>query len=95
MVYRKLPDRIGDPGPLLAIMRTCRQAMIRASSTVKPMGTTYHGLSMVVAAIDALATLMTARRDYFWTTGAGATVEERNQIAIDLMMESDRKAPQE
>jgi hypothetical protein len=94
MVYHKLPDRVGDPGPLLGVMRTCRQAMIRASSTVKPMGATYHGLSMVVAAVDALATLMTGRREYFWTTGGCATVEERKQVSTDLSMESDREAPQ-
>ncbi len=66
MVYRKLPDRISDPGPLLGVMRTCRKAMIDASTRVKPMGTVYHGLSMVVAAIDALATLLICRPDYFW-----------------------------
>jgi hypothetical protein len=67
MVYRKLPDKIGNPGPLLGAMRTCREAMLAESDRVKPMGTFYHGLHMVVAAIDALASLLNLRRtDYFW-----------------------------
>jgi hypothetical protein len=65
MVYRKLPDKIANPGPLLGVMRSCRQAMIEASNHVKPGGTTYHGLHMVVAAIDALAGLLIRRPDYF------------------------------
>jgi hypothetical protein len=67
MVYHKLPDKIDNPGPLLAAMRTCREAMLAESNRVKPMGTFYHGLHMVVAAIDALASLLNVRRaDYFW-----------------------------
>ena len=89
--FRKLPDKISDPGPLLAIMRTCRQAMIQASSTVKPMGTTYHGLSMVVAAIDSLATLFTRRNDYFWAAGGGATDGERKRVVADTAAELNSK----
>jgi hypothetical protein len=40
--------------------------MIDASTRVKPMGTVYHGLNMVVSAIDALAALLIGRHDYFW-----------------------------
>lgn len=69
MVYRKLPDKIDNAGPLLGAMRACRDAMIRASPTVKPLGTTYHGLGMVVSAIDALATLLTGSQEYFWADG--------------------------
>jgi hypothetical protein len=79
MVYRKLPDKIENPGPLLGVMRTCRQAMIRASSTVKPMGTTYHGLSMVMTAIDALAGLLIRRPDYFWAQGSRAASEDEKE----------------
>jgi hypothetical protein len=93
MSFRKLPDKISDPGPLLAIMRTCRQAMIQASSTVKPMGTTYHGLSMVVAAIDSLATLFTRRNDYFWAAGGGATDGKRKRVAADADAELNSKDP--
>jgi hypothetical protein len=38
MVHHKLPDKIANPGPLLSVMRTCRQAMITACSQVKPRG---------------------------------------------------------
>ncbi len=44
MATRRRPDTIDNPGPLLAIMRTCRQAMISASTAVRPTGTTYQGL---------------------------------------------------
>ena len=93
MSYRELPDRISDPGPPLAVTRTCRQAMIQASGTVKPMGTTYHGLSMVVAAIDSLATLFTRRSDYFWAAGGGATDGERKCMAADADAELNSKDP--
>jgi hypothetical protein len=84
MVHHKLPDKISDPGPLLAAMRVCRRAMTDALSRVKPMGTTYHGLSMVVTAIDALAALLIGRHDYFWATGGGATQGERQREIADL-----------
>ena len=70
MVYRKLPDKLSNPGPLLGVMRTCRQAMISASTEVKSGGTFYCGFQMVVAAIDSLATLMIRRPDYFWDKGS-------------------------
>jgi hypothetical protein len=70
MVYHKRPEKLSDPGPLLGVTRTCRQAMIDASTRVKPMGTTYHGLQTVVSAIDALAMLLVGRQDYFWARGS-------------------------
>jgi hypothetical protein len=90
MVHHKLPDKIANPGPLLSVMRTCRQAMITASSQVKPSGTIYHGLSMVVAAIDALASLLMGRNDYFWAKGGGVTEAERKQIADDAKLEAGK-----
>ena len=54
MAYRKRPDKISNPEPLLDVMRRCRQAMAAASIDVKPMGTFYHGLHMAVAALDFL-----------------------------------------
>jgi hypothetical protein len=88
MVHHKLPEKIANPGPLLGVMRTCREAMIRACSQVKPMGTTYQGLSMVVAAIDALASLLNGRNDYFWAKGGGATEAERKQRTDDVAREA-------
>jgi hypothetical protein len=64
-----------------------------SASTVKPMGTTYHGLSMVVAAIDSLATLFTRRNDYFWAAGGGATDGERKRVAADADAELNSKDP--
>jgi hypothetical protein len=32
MVYHKLPDKIANPGPLLGVMRTRRQAMTEAQA---------------------------------------------------------------
>lgn len=65
MVYHKRPDKIRDPGPILGAMRLCRRAMIDAQRTVKPFGTMYHGVGMVVSAIDALAMLLLGREGYF------------------------------
>lgn len=70
MVYRKLPDKIRDPGPILGAMRHCRRAMIDAQGAVKPLGTIYHGLGMVVSAIDALAMLLLGREGYFSEMGS-------------------------
>ena len=92
MVTRRLPDTIDNPGPLLAIMRTCRQAMISASTAVRPTGTAYQGLGAAVAAIDALAALLTGRQDYFWAIGGGATEAQRKRMAADQAMESGRQA---
>lgn len=92
MVTRRRPDRIDNPGPLLAIMRTCRQAMISASTAVRPTGTAYQGLGAAVAAIDALAALLTGRQDYFWAVGGGATEAQREQMAADQAMETGRQA---
>jgi hypothetical protein len=89
MVHHKLPDKIANPGPLLSVMRTCRKAMISACSQVKPRGPTYHGLTMVVAAIDALASLLMGRNDYFWAKGGGVTEAERKQIADDATREAE------
>jgi hypothetical protein len=96
MVYHKRPDKLANPGPLLGVMRTCRQAMTDASATVKPMGTIYHGLSMVVSAIDALATLLTGcRTDYFWSVGHGATEGEIARRESELATECARPGTEE
>jgi hypothetical protein len=82
MVYHKLPDKIANPGPLLGSLRACRRAMIEASTHVKPMGTMYHGLSMVITAIDALAALLIGRETYFWDKGsspASESIRERDR----------------
>ena len=92
MATRRRPEGIDNPGPLLAIMRTCRHAMISASTAVRPAGAAYQGLGAAVAAIDALAALLTGRQDYFWAVGGGATEAQRAQMAADQAMESGRQA---
>lgn len=79
--YHKRPDRIANPGPLLSSLRTCRDAVTRSCSEVKPFGTIYHGLGMVVAAIDALALLLTHQRYYFAASGSVMTEGEKEANA--------------
>jgi hypothetical protein len=65
VVYHKLPDKIANPVPLLAVLRDCRKVLLAEALKVKPMGAVYHGLHSVVAAIDGFATLLIRRPDYF------------------------------
>ena len=62
-----------DPAAAIRAMRVCRDAMIDVLRTVKPMGPAYHGASMVIAAIDAFAQLLTGRRYYFSADGSTPT----------------------
>jgi hypothetical protein len=50
---------------LLAALGTCRDAVIREMARMKVAGPLYYSGSMVVAAIDALALMLTGERDYF------------------------------
>jgi hypothetical protein len=70
--YRKRADRLDNPGPLLGKLRAVREELLKTCSTVKPFGTIYHGLSMVVTAIDSLAVLLTSDKDYFMALGSAA-----------------------
>jgi hypothetical protein len=72
--YRKRQDRIDDPGPLLGRIRVIREELVRTTRTVKPFGVVHHALSMVVVAIDGLATVLTGEQFYFM--GVGSTVNE-------------------
>jgi hypothetical protein len=93
MVYRKRPDEMRNPGPLLAVMRQCRGAMTNASNDVQPMGVIYHALHIVISALDALATILTGRQDYFWHLGHGATEGELRRKAADEAQESAQSPP--
>jgi hypothetical protein len=74
MVYRKLPDKLPDklpsPGPFVGELRKCRDAVTRASATVKPFGTVYQALPLIIVAIDGAAQVITGRRDYFYGQGS-------------------------
>jgi hypothetical protein len=60
--YRKRPDRILEPGPVLGELRKCRDLMTSTCPTVKPSGVVYHALCIVIVAIDGLATGLTGQQ---------------------------------
>ena len=59
-----------DPAGTLRALAACRGAMIDVLRGVRPMGPAYHAASMVVAAIDAMATFLTGERYYFSADGS-------------------------
>jgi hypothetical protein len=76
MVHRRLPDKLDRPGPFIGELRKCRDSVIRASSTVKPFGTVYQTLRLIIVAIDGAAQVITGRWDYFYAHGSSATEGE-------------------
>ena len=66
-----------DPAATMRALRVCRDAMIEVCRCVKPMGPVYHAASMVISAIDAMATLLTGERFYFSIGGSSASDGER------------------
>jgi hypothetical protein len=76
MPFHKKPDAIRNPEAFLELMRPCREAMTRQMSEVKPFGVFYSGMLTVVAAIDAMATLL-GRSEHYWATGSAPRPEER------------------
>ncbi len=77
MVYQKKPDRLENPGPAIGEMRRCRDAAVRAASSVKSYGVIYHALQMVVVAIDGAAHVITGQPYYFSEGGTGPSESER------------------
>ena len=69
-----------DPAAAIRALRTCRAAMVDICGRVKPMGPVYHGASMVMAAIDAFATLLTGQRYYFSADGSTASESRREEL---------------
>ena len=68
-----------DPAGAMRAMGVCRAAMIDVLRTVKPMGPAYHGASMVIAAIDAFAQLITGHRNYISADGSRPVADSRNK----------------
>ena len=66
VVYRKYPDRLENPGPVIGEMRRCRDVAIRAASSVKSHGVIYYALQIVVVAIDGAAHVITGHPYYFF-----------------------------
>ena len=54
-------------------------------------GPVYHAASMVISAIDAMATLLTGERFYFSADGSVAGEERQRQIAEASARESGEK----
>jgi hypothetical protein len=69
--------------PLLTHMRTCREALTKASMAVRPFGPAYHCIMVVVTGIDALATFMTGNRDHFAVGGSVLTDQQRAKYGND------------
>jgi hypothetical protein len=87
MVYRKLPDKLDRPGPFMGELRKCRDAVTRASATVKPFGTVYQALNLIIVAIDGVAQGITGRRDYFHGQGSSATEGQLQALARERAWE--------
>ena len=58
-------DTLVDRPALLTALGACRSAVIAEMAKMKPAGPLYYSGSTVVAAIDALALMLTGERDYF------------------------------
>ena len=70
MVYRKLPDKIDNPGPILGELRRCREAMLAASSRVKPGGVLRSRLSNGGRRDRLTGDAHDPAPDYFWNRGS-------------------------
>ena len=58
-------DALIDRAALLEALGACRSAVIRELMRMKVGGPLYYSASTVLAAIDALALMLTGERDYF------------------------------
>ena len=72
-------DMPKDPAATIRAMRFCRDAMIEVHRCVKPTGPAYHAASMVISAIDAMATFLTGERYYFSAGGSASSGADRDQ----------------
>ncbi len=74
-------DMPPDPAAAVRAMRVCRDAMTEVCRCVKPMGPAYHAASMVISAIDAMATFLTGERYYFSAHGSAIGDASQEQDA--------------
>ncbi len=79
-------DHVKDPEHLLRVIGACRAEVVRASAGVKAYGPVYHALSMVITAIDALATMITGNAYHFSIGGSVLTEQQR------AVMEREKEA---
>jgi hypothetical protein len=73
-----------DPSPLLRGFRACRDVMIETSSSVRVGGPVYHAAAMVVAAIDAMAVLLSTRN---YCASADDHTDRREAIRMQALAE--------
>lgn len=66
-------DSLVDRPALLAALGPCRAAIITEMARMKPAGPLYYSGATVIAAIDALALMLTGERDYFALKAAAST----------------------
>lgn len=59
-------DAFVDKPRLLEELRACREAIIREQTRMQVGGPLYYSAQAVVAAIDALALMLTGNGRYFW-----------------------------
>jgi hypothetical protein len=87
LINRKLPEELPSPGPFIGELRKCRDAVTRASATVKPFGAVYQALRLIIVAIDGAAQVITGRRDYFYGQGSSATDGQLQAMARERAWE--------
>lgn len=69
MIKRTTRSDAGARPALLDALGQCRHVVTREMATMKVPGPLYYSASTVVAAIDALALMLTGQRDYFALKG--------------------------
>jgi hypothetical protein len=70
-----------DPAAVVQALRACRAVMVDVCGRVKPIGPIYHGASMVMAAIDGFAAVLTGQRHYFYA--GGSTMSQGGREALE------------
>ena len=73
-------DLPADPAKVVRALRACRETMLEVQGRVRPTGPVYHGAAMVMASIDAFATLLTGQRYYFSADGSVAAEARRAEL---------------
>ena len=73
-------DMPADPAKVVRALRACRETMLEVQGRVRATGPVYHGAAMVIASIDAFATLLTGQRYYFSADGSVAADARRDEV---------------
>jgi hypothetical protein len=81
-----------DAASVILALRACHHAVIGVQSKVHVNGPVYHSASMVMAAIDAMATLLTRDQEYLWARGSTMTGQERQAKARRDAIDRDEKS---